>query len=274
MAKKEKKQSSGEGVPAWLVTFSDMMTLLLTFFVLLLSMASLTDERKIKVVLGSIIGSFGIGTKGVDVLSGDKGGKVGEPGPMEDVVDLAALKPLLWDEKDKDLNFIANRFIQIVEINSAVLFEPGKTQLTAQGKELLSKLIPILKKVDYPLALRSHTSTLRDEFGPEFLKLQENSGLDLSWKLSLGRLLSVYRYLLEQGLNPENIRVEAFGRFRPRYPETRAQGREKNRRVEIVLDKRVSSWAVEEIAQFKVRKPVEKDKFIYKDFIFDLNNTR
>ncbi len=62
-------------MPAWLVTFSDMMTLLLTFFVLLLSMASLTDERKIKVVLGSIIGSFGIGTKGVDVLSGDKGGR-------------------------------------------------------------------------------------------------------------------------------------------------------------------------------------------------------
>lgn len=271
MAKKEKKQSSGEGVPGWLVTFSDMMTLLLTFFVLLLSMASLTDERKIKVVLGSIIGSFGIGSKGVDVLSRGKGGKVVEPGPMEEVKDLSAIKPLLWDEKEQDLNFVANRFIQIVEINAQVLFKPGESRLTKEGEELLSRLIPILKKVDYPLSLRSHTSTLRDEFGPDYQKKQQSSPIDLSWKLSLDRLLSVYKFLLDKGIEADKLRVEAFGRFRPRYPEDTAKGREKNRRVEIVLDKRVSSWAVEEVAQFKVREKVDKDKFIYKDFIFDLN---
>jgi len=274
MAKKKEKQKDGEGMPAWLVTFSDMMTLLLTFFVLLLSMASLTDERKKKVALGSLVGSFGLGKRALDVLGTKQGPKMVEPGAMEDYDDLEALKPLLWDDKNEDLNFIANRFIQILTINTDMLFEPGQVQLTARGKKFLDKMIPVLKKVQYPLLLTGHTSTLRDEIGPDYLKVMKSGEIDPSWKLSLLRVLNVYRYFLSQGIDPEKVRVEAFGKYRPRYSNQRASGRKKNRRVEIVLDKRNQSWAHTALSKVKVRQKIDRHRYIYKDFIFELNSTR
>jgi len=61
--RKEKASGSDGGTPAWLVTFSDMMTLMLTFFVLLVSMAAIMDERRKIVVLGSLVGTFGLAEK-------------------------------------------------------------------------------------------------------------------------------------------------------------------------------------------------------------------
>ena len=114
---------------------------------------------------------------------------------------------------------------------------------------------------------------MRDEFGLDYQKSQSQSELDLSWKLSLARSLAVYRFLLGQGVKPELIRLEAFGRFRPRYSNQSAQGRKRNRRVELVLDKRISSWEAEKIAQAKsnLKPKVKSNQFIYKDFIFKLN---
>jgi chemotaxis protein MotB len=270
MARKEKKQAE-EGVPAWLVTFSDLMTLLLTFFVLLLSMASLTDERKKKVVLGSLTGSFGIGDRGLNVLATKEGSAMLEPGPMEDK-DLEKLKPLIWDDKSEDINFISNRFVQIVTINGDVLFEPGQVQLTEKGKKLLNKMLPVLKKIQYPVLLTGHTSDLRSEFGPDYMRKKQQYAIDPSWRLSLFRVLSVYRYFLAAGIAPEKLRVEAFGKYWPRYGNRRPEGRRKNRRVEIVLDKRNGSWARMVFNKPRVRQKIER-KFIYKDFIFELNST-
>ena len=271
MAKKEKKQVE-EGMPAWLVTFSDLMTLLLTFFVLLLSMASLTDERKKKEALGSLTGSFGIGDRGLNVLATEKGSAMAEPGPMEGE-DLETLKPLIWDDKSEDINFISNRFIQVVTINGDVLFEPGQVQLTEKGKKLLNKMLPVLKKIQYPILLTGHTSDLRSEFGPDYMRERQRYATDPSWRLSLFRVLNVYRYFLAQGIKPEKIRVEAFGKYWPRYSNRRAVGRKKNRRVEIVLDKRNRSWAHTVLNKTKVRQKIEREKYIYKDFIFELNST-
>ena len=100
-----------------------MMTLLLTFFVLLLSMATLTDERKKYLVLGSIQKTFGMGKQSLEALS-TKQGEVVEPGPMEvDVKDLTPLKNLVWDEQSKDFNFISNALVQILSINAELRFE-------------------------------------------------------------------------------------------------------------------------------------------------------
>ena len=69
MAKPEKKQE--EGAPSWMVTFADLMTLLLTFFVLLLSMSTL-DNQRIKVALGSLRGSVGVLSGGGQPRDGRK----------------------------------------------------------------------------------------------------------------------------------------------------------------------------------------------------------
>ncbi len=54
--------------------------------------------------------------------------------------------------------------------------------------------------------------------------------------------MSVYRFLLDRGVPSDRLRMEAFGRFRPRYGDQNAADRRRNRRVDIVLDKRNGEW--------------------------------
>jgi chemotaxis protein MotB len=235
MAKKEKKTFCEE-MPPWMITFSDVMTLMLTFFVLLVSMSQIDARRKL-VALGSIIGTFGFQDASYELYSEKDTKQTVEPGPIDDD-DLEPLKALKWENVDKDINFRSNRFVQILSINSSLLFAPDGMTLSPAGKDLLDEFMPILIQVRYPLLLAGHTSELRDELGINYQPGDDTQNPDLSWKISLGRTMAVYQFLVERGMKPTQLRVEAFGKYMPYYPQNTAESRSRNRRVDIVLDKR------------------------------------
>ncbi len=270
MARK-KKQKKEEGIPPWLITFGDMMTLLLTFFVLLVSMAKIDERRKL-VVLGSIIGTFGWGKKSYDVLATTDTKRTVEPGPMNEIEDLEMLKPLLWESAEDDLSFQQNKFVDVFSISADVLFGPGESTLTDEGKKLLLSILPVLKQVTTPLLLAGHTSSLRDELGMEFRVELLDEVPDLSWRLSLNRVLTVYLFLINQGMDPELLRLEGFGKFQPQHSDDTPANRRKNRRVDIVLDKRNRKLEreVKEVAPKKERK---ENVYEYDGFSFEVNET-
>ncbi len=235
MAKKEKKLICEE-MPPWMITFSDVMTLMLTFFVLLVSMSTIDSRRKL-VALGSIIGTFGWQDASYEVFSKKDTRRTVEPGPI-DVGDLKPLQELKWENIDQDINFRSNRFVQILSINSTLLFAPDSSVLSPQGKALLDSFMPVLAQVEYPLLLAGHTSELRDELGINYESGDDSKVPDLSWKISLNRCLAVYQFLVSRGMRPQMLKVEAFGKFMPFYPQNNAEERARNRRVDIVLDKR------------------------------------
>lgn len=263
---KKKKQSGGGGddQPAWLVTFTDLMTLLLTFFVLLVSMATLDERRKL-IVLGSIIGTFGTG-QSHDVLSTVDTRRAVEPGPMEleKSADLEPLKEMVWEDVNKDLDFAQNKFVQVFTINTDTLFEPGDVHIKPEGRQLLESLLPVLLQIEQPLLVAGHTSNLRDEQGVEYRVAQDET-VDPSWRISMGRAMAVYRFLLDAGMDSEMLRMEAFGKYHPRYSSQTADERRRNRRVDLVLDKRNVQWMDRMGA-----RPEEPDdgKFDYKGFLF------
>ncbi len=272
MAKREKKSSGGggEGVPAWMITFSDLMTLLLTFFVLLLSMASMMDERRIKEALGSVFGSFGFGTSGYNPLTTTPRQDAFEPGPMNDIRDLEAIKPLLWEDPTMDLRFESNRFIQRVGIDAETLFAPGSATLTPQGQVLLRRIAPVLAQTEFPFAIAGHAGLPRDEEG-EAYRPGQFKGLDSSWELSLRRAQAVAEFLEGAGVPAAKMRVEGFGRFRPRTTNETPEGRRQNRRVEITLDRRVADW-IPRVADVQTMANATQQEtgseFRYKDFLF------
>lgn len=266
MAKKEKKKICAE-MPPWMITFSDVMTLMLTFFVLLVSMSKIDDRRKL-VVLGSIIGTFGWNDASYENFSKTDTARTVEPGPIE-AKDLEPLKPLLWENAEDDLNFESNKFIQILSINAKMLFAPGSSELSEQGRAFLDSLMPVLANVQYPLLLAGHTSELRDERGMEYHAEDRNAVPDLTWKISLARTLSVYRYMLAAGIRPEMLKVEAFGRFMPKYATQTAESRAKNRRVDIVLDKR-SVQVGEQVRELTPEEKLQNNRITVDGFEFDL----
>lgn len=266
MAKKEKKLFCEE-MPPWMITFSDVMTLMLTFFVLLVSMSQIDARRKL-VALGSIIGTFGWQDASYEVFSKKDTRRTVEPGPI-DSGDLEPLKGLQWENMDQDLNFRSNRFVQILSINSSLLFTPDSVTLSEGGRALLNEFMPVLSQVQYPLLLAGHTSELRDELGINYGPEDDTQVPDLSWKLSLSRALAVYRYLIEQGMRPDMLRVEAFGKYMPYYPQNTPESRAKNRRVDIVLDKR-SIDTGEQIRAMSPGREGADDTLSVDGFRFDL----
>ncbi|MFW6324267.1 MAG: OmpA/MotB family protein, partial [Desulfovibrionales bacterium] len=262
-------QSGGGG---WLITFCDMMTLLLTFFVLLISMAALTDMSKRLVALQSVYGAFGIGQHGLwvsklskNVISTEKKINAGEPGPMENIPDFAQVKPLLWEERG-DLHLIQNAVMQVLSIDSKLLFLPGESRLSEKGLDLLKELAPIFQGVAYPIMIQGHTSVLRDEKGTRYRTSDEKKPVHPSWRLSLDRVLHVYRFLLQNGVSPDKLRVEAYGRYSPRFSNNTPEGRERNRRVDFILDKRNSTWA--HWKSSTISDEAQSGQIKYKDFIF------
>ncbi|WP_272699167.1 OmpA/MotB family protein [Desulfovibrio sp. Fe33] len=267
MAKKKKKQEC-EGIPLWMVTFADCMTLMLTFFILLVSMATIDQRRKL-VALGSIIGTFGFNKQSYDTFSKEDTKKTVEPGPM-DSGDLEPLQSLKWENVDADINFSSNRFVQILSINASLLFGSDGSALSPAGRATLDRFMPLLRQVEYPLLLAGHTSDMRDELGMNYQPGDDERNPDLSWKLSLNRTLAIYSYLLANGMSPDMLRVEAFGKYRPHYPPNTAENRARNRRVDIVLDKR-SSRLGDRIVETAPAPPRRDDTMSVDGFEFDVS---
>ena len=270
MARK-KRQKPPLADPPWLMTFTDLMTLLLVFFVLLISM-SVIDERAKLVVLGSVTRVFGSGKDVFNPLSRTipKTSARVEPGVMEaeNLEDLAPLRDMIFDDVNKDLDFQENRFVQIFSINDDVLFEPGGYILSESGVAKLDRILPFLQRIRYPLLVAGHTSVLREEVSNHAI-MRGQFGMDQTWTISFRRAHAVYSHLVSRGIEPERLSLEAFGQFRPRHSNNTAEGRRRNRRVDLVLDRRNAEW-IRQVEALREETPVERD-VNFRGFRFDFN---
>ena len=271
MARRRKPRGATGATPLWLITFSDLMTLLLTFFVLMVSMAVI-DERTKREVLGSVSEHFGISI-GVAGPAADGGtpdaGR--DPGRAEELPkdDLDPLRDMVFDEREKELEFKDNRYVQILSINADVLFERGGYTLSPRGRELMGKIVPYLQRVEYPVLVAGHTSVRREEEGNAYAPDFDETKADPSWMLSFRRSNAVYRFCLERGVPVGRMTLEGFGRFHPRFSNETPEGREKNRRVDLVLDKRNMAW-IRKVDELREKMPEIPKNYYYHGFSFDL----
>ena len=263
-----KKEPEVKGTPLWMVTFTDLMTLLLTFFVLMISMSQI-DERRTRDFLINTRGNPGIGVGILNPLAKSDQNTDVEPGPMEaeNSEDLESMRSFMWDNKEEDINLESNRFIITLSLGENVLFEAGGSQITPNGLLVLDSLVPQLKGFKYPMLVAGHTATQRDEAGSSYLPFSGNV-LSPTWKLSFLRALAVYEHFLARGIPASSMMVEAFGEFRPKASNATPTGRQINRRVDLVLDRRNSG----NLNRFKLQnEPDRENIYEYKDFRFKLD---
>ena len=256
----------------WLITFSDLMTLLMTFFVLMVSMSTI-DERSKKEVIGAVTKHFGT-ERAISnpTATTEEVDSINEPGRMEDAdqADMEPLRDMVFDEQEKDLEFQENRYVQILSINAEVLFDKGGYALSVRGVELLDKILPYLQKVEYPVLVAGHTSVRREEEGDAYSPDFDASKADPTWLLSFRRSNAIYRHFTERGIPRNRLTLEGFGRFHPRFSNENPEGRQKNRRVDLVLDKRNLAW-IRDVEQLREKTPDIPREYYYQGFSFDLN---
>ncbi len=224
---KKKKKKAAAGAPLWMVTYSDMVTLLLTFFVLLLSMAQL-DKMKFKEVMGSLKGAFG-------VLSSQTETSVDQPRvveflPIMDDYTSRVYKRLIVQlqrlKLDRDITLVKDRGAVVLRVKESVLFGPGSTALKPEAHAVLDKIAGLVRPLPLSLRIEGHSDD------------SPTGRADVSnWDLSVGRSMSVLKFFNANNLMPlERMSAVGYGAQRPLVPNDTAENRAQNRRVEFVLE--------------------------------------
>jgi chemotaxis protein MotB len=271
MARKKKAEGGSAGAP-WMNTFADLMNLLLCFFVLLFA-ASTVDAEKYEQIVSSMSSSFSVFSGGATAIdegllisngvsqlsnldeyystmgkndeSGDYEENLDESDPLQQVLEqkkeasqamyeqVAELteKKNLEDylELSIDPNF---QFVKI-SLGGSVLFDSGKAEIKSNALPIFSKVGDILKVYsNYHIQIEGHTDNV-----PIHSSLFPSN----NW-LSSARALNAAVYLMEEkGLKPETLSWTGRGEYDPVESNSTAEGRAKNRRIEIKIYNDISN---------------------------------
>lgn len=225
-----------KGAPKWLVTFADMVTLLLCFFVLLLAFAN-TDMVKFKEVLGSMKEAFGV-QREILVLGKEGGMKM--PIKMKSQPDKAEkeknrlvnlLNTMIEEEGLKKNAFIVpdrnGVRLEIMELAGNVMFGPGDTKILPAARRLFMKLVPLIEETTYKVTVQGHT----DNIPIQSTKYPSN------WELSSARAGSVVRFFIQDGkLDSRRFTAVGCAETKPLFENDTPENRAKNRRVSILFE--------------------------------------
>ncbi len=227
MAKKCKCPPEEPGIPGWVVTYGDMMSLLLTFFILLLSFSSI-QETKFKQAMESLQTALGVFHNSDTIIEFENVVVPKDEGAADEemLYEFRQLEQYLLDEglDDQVEVSMTDQGIQI-KIEDEFLFSSGKAVLQGTAGAVLAKISDFLDGKATTIEVSGHTDSLPINT-PQFPS---------NWELSAARAIAVARSLQGTGIQPARLRATGYGEFRPIADNGTPDGRSKNRRVEIFM---------------------------------------
>ena len=208
------------------MTFNDMVTLLLTFFVLILSMSDL-DKGKVIKMTRSVRQAFGM------LGAGDRTAvRVFDPfvlpvtprGFGSGKKRLAGLISFVDRTEKMDWKAIDDRML--ISLDEEFLYKSGSAEIDQESRLGLKTLCSELKKTDSPIRVEGHTDDVPISNG----KFSSN------WELSTARAVNVVRYFITEGsISPERLSSAGYADSKPVAPNIDERSRAQNRRVDIIL---------------------------------------
>jgi chemotaxis protein MotB len=251
MAKKKHHEEEHVNHERWLITYADMLTLLMVLFVVLYSMSQ-TDAVKFAALKASLNQAFNVEVlKGTEPssLKGDSGSSfvspmmdqpltqeiramMGDPSPSQ--AELTALQALRQAVAQVPIPLESSGHVEVgtsregivISLAGNLLFDSGKSDLKPQGLVLLDSLADRLKSMSNEIRIEGHTDNV-----PIATPLYPSN-----WELSSARAITVGRYLSEHDeIAPARLAAAGYGEFRPVTSNDTREGRARNRRVDLVI---------------------------------------
>ena len=253
MKRRRAKRSQDSGAPKWMVTYSDMVTLILVFFILLFSMSqidlvkfeAMSESFRNRMVLDFFPSAVPLDNptdNTSNLASGKNTNEFDIPTHLPNTADLSIeaeyevdyLSKLMEDvEKfldENELNDVitASRTERgvILVLQDSILFNSGEAEILISGKPFLEKIGELLSEIPNYVKVEGHTDS----------RPISSYRYPSNWELSGARASSVIRYLIDEGeyANPRFAAI-GYGETRPLVPNTSVENWSKNRRVEIVI---------------------------------------
>lgn len=287
MGRKRNKSGGGGGgeggMMRWLLTYSDLITLLVAFFVVMYA-SSQTDTKKFQAMAGALQEAFntGGGSGSSIVFSSPGAGAIESPNAKGQIskLDEATIDKLAQERmaekshaqtEDKEFTKIANQVSDyakaegisssikmniderglVISIQDTVFFNSGKAELQPTAKGVLDKVARIIYTLPNAIRIEGHTDNVP-------IKTSEYPD---NWRLSTDRAVTVLMYLKNNfGFNSDRLSAAGYGEFHPRADNSTEAGRAQNRRVDIVILRS----AVDHSQDSSIREQLNLDKSVVK----------
>ena len=232
-----------EGAPAWLATMGDLMSLLLVFFVLMLSFANM-DKQLFMEAMGSIQNALGViednpgqfqlkstsmiewseskSTPFLDIMKVEQS----EQAPTMDQKIMQQVQQAIAENNlSRIVDAESSERGVIVRVKGGALFKPGSDKLLPVSFVFLDEVIRITEEFPYELSIEGHTDDAPIAT-PRF---------PTNWHLAASRSIAVLRYMIDAGdIDPSRVAASGYGSTRPLVPNDSPENRAVNRRVEFV----------------------------------------
>lgn len=221
-------------MPEWLAAFGDLMSLLLCFFVLLLSMSTM-DAKKFETAVGSLAGALSIldggarpevqNEKETESQSKVKIEKVGQQSRVQITKAVQAINELLSAAGSPEVSVEESEDGFVIRLPAQLLFTKGRAEIAGDDARLFLKRIALVIN-GLPLGVVADIIGHTDSDDPDI-----DSPFKDNWQLSTARAIAVTKELIKDGVNPALLIASGRASFDP-YT-TLAQAKELNNRVEI-----------------------------------------
>ena len=226
LERKKRAGSRHQNVPTWALTYGDLMSLLLVFFVMLVSYSSL-DVVKYRSMVGSFKTAFGRQDKTVEDSTDSA------PTLAQSEEDESRQRQLVESQLSVLADEVGGPFDMAqtdegtrLRIDGTTLFDSGKATLRADAAPLIRRLAPILKRYPHEIRVEGHT----DDVPISTTTFPSN------WELSAARAGGFVRALIDiGGMTPSALVAVGFADTRPVAANTSPENRQKNRRIELLM---------------------------------------
>lgn len=250
MAAKHQRHEEHENEERWLLTYADLITLMMVFFVVMYSLSK-ADTARFQTLASSLSSAFhtpvgtpvplpgGAGKKGTEpttrMQKNPKRPPEGTPGQEG-----KSLTPTIEKLQTEFMDLVKKENLEnsitistspsgtrlFVRMSDSLLFDPGSGTPTQASLPLLAKIATLITESKKPVRVEGHT----DNVPIHTARYPSN------WELSTERASSVISYLIsEHHLSPELLSASGYSEYRPVAPNDTPENRAKNRRVEFVI---------------------------------------
>jgi chemotaxis protein MotB len=200
-----------ENLDRWLISYADFITLMFTFFAALYALSA-PDKAKMDQYSGSLNQAFKVIEK--PIL------------PMD------TKKSMLMEDLKKVTGQVAGVSVKteprgiVITFSDAVLFASGSADVKPEIRAVLVDLSKLLSATPGKVTIEGHTDNVPIS----------SSKYASNWELSTSRAVSMLHFFIEKGLDPTKFAIAGYAEFRPIESNATEEGRQKNRRVELVIN--------------------------------------
>ncbi len=242
--KRKKKQHHDEHVDeTWLLPYSDMLTLLLALFIVMFAMSEVDNQKFVR-----LSQQFNIIFSSSVLPDGGSSSVPSEKAAQTDVTDgilegekMNEVKSML-EAQIKEMGYSDKVVVDLsgqglaISIQDVVLFNSGEAEIIKEYSPLLLHISDLLEDLDNDIEVAGYTDNVPINNG----KFRSN------WELSSMRAINVMNFMVDQGkLQPGRFSIKAYGEYQPKFDNSTAEGRAKNRRIEVFVARKYPASTVQ-----------------------------